>query len=344
MFLRSRTVVAVLIVAFACSVALTAEPTKRKSRRRSPRPKPTPVAAFTTAAVNDPATTTAIRRGSYGSAVLRAQVLLDRARFSPGEIDGAFGSNMTQAVAAFQKAHEMTGSGMVDDATWKALNADTATPLARYSIRPEDVAGPFHEIPEEMMDKAALPALGYASPLELLSEKFHASPKLLQKLNAGKSFDKTGEEILVPNVHAAGPGEKAAKVVVDKTSSTVSAFDAEGKRIAQYPATMGSEHDPLPVGDWKVTGVSKNPPFHYNPDLFWDADTSDEKTTIKPGPNNPVGVVWIDLSKPHYGIHGTPEPSTIGKTQSHGCIRLTNWDAAELAAMVAPGTPAILQE
>jgi lipoprotein-anchoring transpeptidase ErfK/SrfK len=344
MSLRSRAVVALLIAAFACSASLTAEPTKRKSRRAAPRPKPTPVPALTAAAVNDPATTKSIRRGSSGSAVLRAQVFLDRARFSPGEIDGAFGSNMTQAVAAFQKAHEMTGSGMVDEETWKALNADKATPLARYSIRPEDVAGPFHEIPEEMMEKATLPALGYSSPLELISEKFHVSPKLLKKLNPGKSIDKAGEEILVPNVHAAKPGEKAAKVVVDKTSSTVSAFDAEENRIAQYPATMGSEHDPLPIGDWKVTGVSKNPPFHYNPDLFWDAEASDEKATLQPGPNNPVGVVWIDLSKPHYGIHGTPEPSTIGKTQSHGCIRLTNWDAAELAAMVSPGTPTILQE
>jgi lipoprotein-anchoring transpeptidase ErfK/SrfK len=194
------------------------------------------------------------------------------------------------------------------------------------------------------MEKSTLPALYYSSPLELLAEKFHASPKLLTKLNPGKSFDKAGEEILVPNVHSSPPGQKAAKVIVDKTASTVTAVDGEGKAIAQYPATMGSEHDPLPIGDWKVNGVSKNPPFHYNPDLFWDADAKDEKATIKPGPNNPVGVVWIDLSKPHYGIHGTPEPSTIGKTQSHGCIRLTNWDAAELAEMVAPGIPAILKE
>jgi lipoprotein-anchoring transpeptidase ErfK/SrfK len=344
MSLRLRTVVAVLLFAFAASAAITAEPTKGKSRRKAPRPTPTPVASFKASTVNDPATRTPLRRGSSGSAVLRAQVLLDRARFSPGEIDGVFGSNMRQAAAAFQKAHEMTGSGMVDKETWKLLNSDTATPLVRYTIRPEDVAGPFENVPEDMMEKAALPALSYSSPLELLSERFHVSPKLLTKLNPRKSFYKAGEEILVPNVHTANPAEKAANVVVDQTSSTVSAFDAEGKRIAQYPATMGSEHDPLPIGDWKVTGVSRNPPFHYNPDLFWDAGTNDEKATIKPGPNNPVGVVWIDLSKPHYGIHGTPEPSTIGKTQSHGCIRLTNWDAAELAAMVAPGIPTVLQE
>jgi lipoprotein-anchoring transpeptidase ErfK/SrfK len=194
-----------------------------------------------------------------------------------------------------------------------------------------------------MMEKSALPALGYSSALEELAENFHASPKLLTKLNPGKSFDKAGEEIVVPSVRSSAP-PKIAKVVVDDSDKTVSAYDAGDKLVAQYPATTGSEHDPLPLGNWKINGVSKNPSFHYNPELFWDAEAKDEKTTIKPGPNNPVGVVWIDLSKPHYGIHGTPEPSTIGKTQSHGCIRLTNWDAAELAQMVSPGLPAILQD
>jgi lipoprotein-anchoring transpeptidase ErfK/SrfK len=194
-----------------------------------------------------------------------------------------------------------------------------------------------------MMEKAELPALGYSSGLEALSERFHTSPKLLSRLNPGSTFSRAGEEILVPSVRYAAP-PKAAKVVVDDSDRTVSAWDAGDKLIAQYPATTGSEHDPLPLGSWKINGVSRNPSFHYNPDLFWDADESHAKAKIPAGPNNPVGVVWIELSKPHYGIHGTPEPATIGKTQSHGCIRLTNWDAAELAEMVAPGTPALLQE
>jgi lipoprotein-anchoring transpeptidase ErfK/SrfK len=336
---RSTTLAVIAALIFTATVS--GEPAK-KSRRRAAARKPTPT--FDVSAANDAATSTSVRRGSVGSAALRAQVLLDRARFSPGEIDGTCGGNMVKAVTGFQKAHGLPTSGTIDEATWKALNADGAPVLSSYSIRPEDVAGPFQEIPEDMMEKSKLPALGYSNALELLSEKFHASPKLLQKLNPGKSFDEAGEEIMAPNVHAAPAGRKAAKVVVSMSDSTVAALDAEGKVIAQYPATMGSEHDPLPLGDWKVNGVSKNPPFHYNPDLFWDADAKDEKATIKPGPNNPVGVVWIDLSKSHYGIHGTPEPSTIGKTQSHGCIRLTNWDAAELAEMVAPGTPARLQE
>jgi lipoprotein-anchoring transpeptidase ErfK/SrfK len=137
---------------------------------------------------------------------------------------------------------------------------------------------------------------------------------------------------------------KAAKVVVDKSDASVTPVDAAGKPLARYPATMGSQHDPLPVGQWKVNGVQRNPPFFYNPDLFWDADESHAKAKLAPGPNNPVGTVWIDLNKPHYGIHGTPVPSTVGKTQSHGCIRLTNWDVEELARLVAPGTPAVLQD
>ncbi len=321
-------------------------PTHR--RKSAPRRRPAPArpkrAKLDRAAVNDPATKSLVARGTSGSATLRAQVLLDRARFSPGEIDAVCATNMGKAVAGFQKARGAPPTGVVLPATWKLLNVDTAPVLVRYVIRPEDVAGPFEDVPQETMEKAKLPVLGYANALEGISEKFHSSPKLLTRLNPGKSFDKTGEEIVVPNVRGSNPPTRATKIVVDKSDLTVTAYGVSDKPLAQYPATMGSEHGPLPIGNWKVIGVSKNPPFHYNPDLFWDADANDEKTTIQPGPNNPVGVVWIELSKSHYGIHGTPEPSTIGKTQSHGCIRLTNWDAKELSEMVAPGTPAILQE
>ena len=162
----------------------------------------------------------------------------------------------------------------------------------------------------------------------MFGEKFHASPKLLQRLNPGKDFGKAGDRARGAERDADAPvPAKAAKVVVDKSDSTVAMLDDAGKVIAQFPASTGSEHDPLPIGDWKIQGVGQHPKFHYNPELFWDADAKDEKATIAAGPNNPVGVVWIDLSKPHYGIHGTPEPSKVGKTESHGCIRLTNWCA-----------------
>lgn len=328
--------------------ALLASPSADSARRASPKsrhvarraPSKTAIDA---AAVNDAALASPVGPGASGSAVLRAQVMLDRAHFSCGEIDARYGGNLKGAIADYQAAHGLPASGAVDEETWKLLNADAAPALVRTAVAPEDIAGPFAPVPSDMMEKAKLPALSYSSPLEAIAEKYHSSPDLLRRLNPGASFDRAGEEILAPNV-LVSPPEKAASVVVSKSRRAVLALDPGGRILSRYPATIGSEHDPLPIGKWKIVGVAKNPPFHYNPDLFWDAKETDEKAHIAPGPNNPVGVAWIDLSKEHYGIHGTPEPSQIGKTQSHGCIRLTNWDVAELSRIVGPGTPANLEE
>lgn len=291
--------------------------------------------------VNDPETDRAIGRGDSGSAVLRAQILFDRVHYSCGEIDAHFGSNMRETVMAYQRSHGLASDGVLRANGWSLLNRDSAPALIRTTISPEDVAGPFTTIPADILEKAKLPALGYQTPLEGIAEQWHASPKLLERLNPNASFDRANAEILVPNISVPAP-ERAAEIVVSKSRRCVEAFGADGRMIAHYPASTGSRHDPLPLGHWKILGVARHPVFHYNPELFWDA-REDEKAAIAPGPNNPVGVCWIDLSKPHYGIHGSPEPSQIGKTQSHGCVRLTNWDVTELSQLVKPGTPAFLE-
>ena len=275
--------------------------------------------------------------------ILRAQVLLDRAHFSSGEIDGTVGSNLRRAVTGFQKLRQLPVTGKLDDATWAALKADPAPTLDVYTLTAEDIAGPYAPVPAAMGDKAKLARLGYASLLEALGEKFHSSPALLRKLNPGKTFKRAGEQLLVPNVVNAPPLPKAATVLVDATEGTLTLLDAGGMPIAQFPASTGSKHDPLPEGRWTVLGVAVNPDYRYNPKLFWDAKPGDVKARIAPGPNNPVGVAWIDLSKDHYGIHGTPEPANIGKTQSHGCIRLTNWDVMKVVKAITRGATVLLQ-
>jgi len=291
--------------------------------------------------------------------VLATQVALDRSGFSPGEIDGRAGRNVQRAVAAFQQSHQLPATGQMDDRTWKelAMAGGDVPPLVEYAITDADVAGPFTpDIPPKLPDQATLDALNYRTPLEALAERFHSSPALLQKLNPGAMFQRAGERLMVPNVmtssvEAPASSSKAAPapasditVAVTKSTSALTIEDSSGRVLFHAPVTSGSTHDPLPIGTWKVNGVQRNPKFHYNPELFWDATAGDRKATLQPGPNNPVGIVWIDLSKPHYGIHGTPEPSNIGHVESHGCVRLTNWDADRVAQWVKPGTKVVFRQ
>jgi lipoprotein-anchoring transpeptidase ErfK/SrfK len=282
---------------------------------------------------------------------LAVQIMLDRIGYSPGEIDGKTGANLTRAVEAFQRTHGLPTSGKIDAATVQRLTerAGTAPPIVSYEIVDADVSGPFvPNIPADLVQQAKLPSLGYRTPLEAIAEKFHASPALLKTLNPMAMFA-AGERIQVPNVAAAdplapAPGSRvAAKIVVSKATSTLTVRDDQDQVLFQAPVTTGSQHDPLPIGTWKVTGVQQNPEFHYNPALFWDANPAHSKAVIPPGPNNPVGVVWIALNKEHYGIHGTPEPSRIGHVTSHGCVRLTNWDAERVAMWARPGTTVIFE-
>jgi lipoprotein-anchoring transpeptidase ErfK/SrfK len=304
--------------------------------------------------------------GLFEPAILHAQVLLDRAGFSPGVIDGRRGGQLEQALKAYQTSHGLKPTGAFDDETNALLAADKTPAVVRMVVSRDEAAGPFIPIPPKLEDQAKLPALGYADLLEELCEKYHTSPNAIAALNPEMKALGAGVSLLFPNVatddHAyperlsptwratltglnvAATQPQAAMLLVDRSEGVLRAYDKAGRMIAQFPATMGSSHDPLPVGEWKILGASYNPPFHYNAALFWDATDKSAQAILPPGPNGPVGVVWLDLDKPHYGIHGTPEPSRIGRSESHGCIRLTNWDAARLSLMVRPGTPAVFQD
>jgi lipoprotein-anchoring transpeptidase ErfK/SrfK len=330
------------------------------------------------------------------SDTVAVQVMLDRAGFSPGAIDGQAGSNLKRALAAFQRANGLAESGLPDDQTRERLtSAGSVPPLTTYQISEADVAGPFTSaIPSDLVAQSKLEKLGYQNSLEVIAERFHASPQLLRRVNTGASFSKAGEQIQVPNVEPfevpqpatiapqrgrgrgtaqqgstaqqggtaqrgaapAGRGRRGETdtrgtagvaeftIAVTKSTSALTVEDSSGRVVFHAPVTTGSEHDPLPIGNWKVTTIQVMPKFNYNPDLFWDANPGHSKATIPSGPNNPVGVAWIDLTKEHYGIHGTPEPSNVGHVQSHGCVRLTNWDVQRLLKWAQPGTPVVFRE
>lgn len=273
------------------------------------------------------------------AALVRAEVLLARARFSPGAIDGQDGGNLKNAVAAFETAKGLPADGRLTPEVWTALTtADAAPAVVAYVIAPEDVKGPFlASIPTKYEDMAKLDHLGFLSPLEGLAEKFHMDQALLKSLNPDADFGQAGTRILVA---AAGPETLPAPVAaieVDKNQRQVRAFAADGSLIATYPATVGSTERPAPTGTFTVNGVARNPTYTYDPSRLTFGDKSMGKLTIKPGPHNPVGAVWIDLSIPTYGIHGAPDPRLVGKTASHGCVRLTNWDIRQLASGVKKG-------
>lgn len=266
------------------------------------------------------------------------QVFLDREGFSPGVIDGKTGSNVTKAIEAWQQATGETLDPNNTDDILERLRFTGGLPITTYTITAADAAGPYvASIPEDYAHKAALPHLSFTSTTEMLGEKFHMDETYLRELNPGVDFTIPGTIIKVIN-----PGEmkkgKVARIVADKYRKQVFAYDDTGTLISAYPATIGSSDTPSPSGTVQVDRIAFDPGYTYNPKINFKQGENDKILTLQPGPNGPVGTVWIALSKPTYGIHGTPEPSKIGKTQSHGCVRLTNWDATELAKMVSVGT------
>lgn len=269
--------------------------------------------------------------------VAALQVLLDRGGASPGVIDGRFGSNVDKALAAY---NQITGSNLRStDAVGiqSALAQSGGDAFANYTITPEDAAGPYvASIPEDYSQKAQLDRMGYTSVTEALAERFHMDENYLKALNPDVNFNRPGTIIKVANFGRL-VSTPVARIVADKDKKEVFAYDAGGKLVAAYPATIGSSDTPSPSGTHAVSRVALDPNYTYNPSINFKQGQNNKILTIPPGPNGPVGSVWIALDKPTYGIHGTPDPSKIGKTESHGCVRLTNWDARELAKLVSPG-------
>jgi len=293
--------------------------------------------------IEDATKTGAVGPGTTGPRVVRAQILLDRARFSPGEIDGVHGDDFGVAVKGYQENHGLQPTGTIDAEMWRLLDSDAGPLLMTYTITKADEKGPFQPIPADTQEKAKMKWLGFETPEEELGERFHCSPKLLAELNPGTKLDTAGGRIAVPNVRSAAV-RRAVRLVVSKSKRTVIAYGAGDKELAQYPATIGDTHDPLPIGQWTVTSVLHYPWFNYDPDHFWNSDPKQVKAVLPPGPNSPAGVAWIGLSKEHYGIHGTPDPGHIRHGESAGCIRMTNWDVDDLSHMVRRGTPVVLEE
>jgi lipoprotein-anchoring transpeptidase ErfK/SrfK len=277
--------------------------------------------------------------------MIRAEVLLDRAHVSPGVIDGRDGENVSNAVAAYERAQGLPSDGKLDAEVWTRLTADTAPVLADYVITEADVAGPYTPtIPKDYAEMAKLDRLGYAGPLEALAERFHMDQALLQSLNPGADFSVAGTKIVVAAVAPQTLPAKVARIEVDKAMKQVRAYDAAGKQLAAYPATVGSADMPTPTGELAVRTIAPRPTWTYDPSRLNFGKASSGKLTIKAGPNNPVGAVWIDLSQDTYGIHGSPDPKLVGKTASHGCVRLTNWDAVQLSKAVEKGTRVVFIE
>lgn len=338
-----------LVAALLCSLAVAA------------------VAPFASAAVAQNETGQSPQRhdGGIDGTIFHAQVLMDRAGFAPGVIDGKKGMSFEEAVKGFQTSRGLKVTGVLDTPTRRALLNDKAPSTRRLRIDESDAQGPFvGSIPDDPAEQSKMERLGYRNLLEKIAEKFHTTPATIIALNRPDMVLRAGTVLRLPNVlpssrdyaevpadaarmlsdlNVSGDLPKAERIVVDKSDGVLRLYGEGDRLLAQFPATMGSTHDPLPLGNWKVTSIAYNPPFHYQPELFWDVADDEDEQRLPPGPNGPVGVVWIDLSKENYGIHGTSAPETIQRAQSHGCVRLTNWDAARVSQMVSDGMPVIFQ-
>ncbi|KJV45786.1 murein L,D-transpeptidase [Acinetobacter indicus] len=268
----------------------------------------------------------------------RAHVMLNNAYASPGAIDGTSGKNTLKAIASFQQMNGIKPTGVLTQETWDALIARQGSKPAfvEYTITEDDLKGPYvKSIPGDYALQAKMKGLHYTSVTEMLGEKFHMDENFLKKLNPNANFNKAGQKLIVANVRNDLP-EDIHLIVAHKGAKQLYLFNSRNQMIASFPASIGNTNTPSPTGTYKVTGVAPNPWYSYSPSNFIQGKNM-KPLSLPPGPNGPVGNIWIGLSKKSFGIHGTPNPSMISKSYSHGCIRLTNWDANDLGRKVRSG-------
>jgi lipoprotein-anchoring transpeptidase ErfK/SrfK len=337
-----RALALVLPLSLAAAPPLAQAATKKPAAATSQKaaaivPTPFPAdAAQHIQQLNSDTATPDLAQGDKGPAVIRAQVMLDRSWFSVGEIDGSFGGNTKRAVSAFQAARGLPVTGMVDAATWSALAPQQAPVFASYVLTEQDVAGPFVTIPEDPVAQSQMQSLGYQTAAEQLAERFHMSPKLLAALNQGRPMQ-AGQAMVVSDVGRAQTLPSAPTTLrINKTDKMLYVLGEGGKVMGAFPVSIGSIMDELPEGTLQINTEVKNPDFSYDPSLLRNPKTN-QKVKLPPGPNSPVGVVWLGLSKEHWGIHGTSEPSQMAKVETNGCVRLTNWDVVRLSTVVDKG-------
>jgi lipoprotein-anchoring transpeptidase ErfK/SrfK len=291
-------------------------------------------------AINDASIGSLIEEGTGAAGdgpdpvIARLQILLDRAGYSPGVVDGYMGENVRKAIEVVEITNDLSEDGELDEDVIEILETDSDV-ATRYTISAEDVEKVVDELPEDYAELAERDYLGFTSVAEGVAEKFHMDIDFLKALNPDADFEE-GDEIVVTQPGDALEGD-VARIEADKENGQIRAYDDEGELVAAYPATVGSEDNPSPSGTHTVEAIAPEPNYTYDPEVNFQQGNNTETLVLPPGPNNPVGIMWIDLSEPTYGIHGTPEPAEIDKTASHGCVRMTNWDAQELAGMVEQG-------
>jgi lipoprotein-anchoring transpeptidase ErfK/SrfK len=278
--------------------------------------------------------------------VLEAQLALGRLGISSGSLDGVIGPQTRAALRAFQQKEHLAVTGELDAATQEQLLL-TAPPYAVYAVTTNDLAR-LQPLSRTWLGKSQQTALDYETILELVAEKGHSHPNLIRQLNPSIDWTNVaaGTPIQLPDVAYADEGAKAAFVTISLAGKVLEAFDADTNLLAHFPCSIAQHVEKRPVGELHVTKIAPNPNYTFDPDVFPESAEARQiktKLILPPGPNNPVGVAWISLDKPGYGIHGTPSPEQVGRTESHGCFRLANWNAEYLLKLVWIGMPVYVE-